>query len=97
MAWEACELGVFPNCVLVVLVHIGVLLRVFLLLRHVLQTAVGCCYTLVDIGVVLRAGISVWAAPACAPLFMVIIAAVVDVVASCSGRDVKMERVLINY
>jgi len=29
-------------------------------LRHVLQTVVGCCCTLVDIGVVLRAGISVW-------------------------------------
>jgi uncharacterized membrane protein len=60
MAWEVCDLGLFPDRVLVVLVHLGFLLRVLLLLRHVLQTAVGCCYTLVDIGVVLRAGISVW-------------------------------------
>ena len=59
MAWEACELGVFPDRVLVVLIHLGFLLLI-LLLCHFLQTAVGCCYTLVDIGVVLRAGISVW-------------------------------------
>ena len=60
MAWEVCDLGVFPNLFLFALVHLGFFLRVLLLLRHVLQTVVGCCYTLVDIGVVLRAGISVW-------------------------------------
>jgi hypothetical protein len=61
MAWEVCDLGVFPDLVRVALVHLGFLLRVLLLLRHVLQTVVGCCHTLaVDIGVVLRAGISVW-------------------------------------
>jgi len=60
MAWEVCDLGVFPDRVLVALVHLGFLLRILLLLRHVLQTVVGCCYTLGDIGVVLWAGISVW-------------------------------------
>ena len=61
MAWEVCVLGVFCNHVLVVLVHLGFLLRVLLLLRPILQPVVGCCYTLVvDIGVVLWAGISVW-------------------------------------
>ena len=59
MAWEVCDLGVFPDRVLVALVHLGFLLCVLLLLRHVLQTVVGCCYTLGDIGVVLQAGISV--------------------------------------
>jgi hypothetical protein len=72
-AWEACDLGVFPDCVLVALVHLGFLLRVLLLLHHVLQTVVGCCYTLVDIGVGGRAKVCC-AGPACAPLFMVIIA-----------------------
>ena len=100
MAWEACELGVFPDHVLVVLVHLGFLLRTLLLLRHVLQTAVGCCYTLVDIGVVLRAGISVWVvvqrfvalhllAHRCSWSSMPFDSSwlvVVDVVASCSRR-----------
>jgi hypothetical protein len=35
---------VFPDRVLVALVHhLGFLLRVLLLLRHVLQNGVGCC------------------------------------------------------
>jgi hypothetical protein len=61
MAWEAWELGLFPDRVHVILVHLGDLLLVPLIC-HVLQTAVGCCHTLVDIGVVLRSGISVWGA-----------------------------------
>jgi hypothetical protein len=59
MAWEAWELGLFPDRVHIILVHLGDLLLVRLL-RHVLQTAVGCCHTLVDIGLVLRAGTFVW-------------------------------------
>jgi len=59
MAWEVCDLGVFPNLFLFALVHLRFFLRVLLLLRHVLQTVVGCCYTLGYIGVVLQAGISV--------------------------------------
>ncbi len=99
MAWEVCVLGVFPDHVLVVLVHLGFLLRVLLLLCPVLKTVVGCCYTLVvDIGVVLQAGISVWGvvqrwfvarAHRCSWSTLPFDSswlAVVDVVASCSWR-----------
>ncbi len=55
MAWEAWELGLVPNHVHVAFVHLWYLLLVCLL-RRALQTAVGCCHTHVDIGVVLRAG-----------------------------------------
>jgi hypothetical protein len=89
MAWEVCVLGVLPDHVLVVLVHLGILLRVLLLLRLVLQTVVGCCYTLVvDIGVVLQAGISVWGVVQRWFVFDSSWLAVVDVVASCSRRAV---------
>ena len=59
MAWEAWELGLVPDHVHDVFVHLWDLLRVRLL-RRALQTAVGCCHTHVDIGVVLRAGTFVW-------------------------------------
>ena len=54
MAWEA---GVHLDCARIVL---GFVLLLLLLLHLILQTAVGCGYTLVDIGVALRVGRSVW-------------------------------------
>ena len=82
-----------------IFVHLGFLLRVLLLFRHILQTVVGCCCTPVaDIGVVLQAGISVrevvrrWfvvRAHRCSWSTLPFDSswlAVVDVVASCSRR-----------
>ena len=59
MAWEVWEPGSVLDRVHNVLVHLWDLLLVRLL-RHVLQTVVGCCHTHVDIGVVLGAGTFVW-------------------------------------
>ena len=59
MAWEIWEHGSVLDRVHNALVHLWDLLLVRLL-RRVLQTAVGCCHTHVDIGVVLRAGTFVW-------------------------------------